>query len=148
MLLSPGFLCVRKSERDWKKIKAGRWNLTLISAYPALPEAFQIGKAQIKLFYWHFQLFKKHYVLMNALSRGIFCILTYNVCLLKPLCTIFRIRSYETWQLGLIVLFIVIFCVWDFCIVHIHSFGLWANLDIRIVSPWDQSVLNIWLVCH
>lgn len=58
-------------------------------------------------------------VVMNAVSRGIFYNLTNNVsgCLLQPLSTITRMRSHETWQLGLKALFTLIFSPFEISVI-------------------------------
>lgn len=136
-----------KSEREKKEIERKSKPGTLLSDYPVLPKAFQICTAHTNLFHWRFQLFKRHFVLMNALSRGIFCILTNDIsgCLLKPLYTITRMRSNGIWQLGLQSLFIVS-CLLLRLLYYLYFvvFVPWANHDLRILSAHASNRKFVW----
>lgn len=73
--------------------------------------SFSEYKGTNKVNLWHFEHFKKHYVLITSVSREWYCILTNDVlnCLLKPLHAITIMRPHKNRQLTLKALFTELF---------------------------------------
>lgn len=124
MLLFPGFHMYEKSkwERGGRQLKDNQ-SLTVKShsnkyVLPCL-ELFKSARHKQHWFTGISNFSRNIIVVMNAVSRGIFYNLTNNVsgCLLQPLSTITRMRSHETWQLGLKALFTVIFPPFEMSVI-------------------------------